>query len=319
MTGALWKKAIQEGRLLWAGCAVILFIFCWVRVWITSRLDMSRFRNILENLPDSWQRLAPVPIEELFTYEGRIAVSYEEPMVYLMMAVWTIARGSDSVSGAIGRGTMEMMVAQPISRLRLLSTQTAVTLIGAALLALVAYAGTCTGIATTVVELPARPVTIPLLNLPLPFWNRQPESVRMQELVRPLVLLPAALNYACLGMFLTGLTTFLSSWDRYRWRTIGLTVAIYVAQTLLELVGMAVPGWEWVRRLTFFTAYEPIAFVSRSLESPGYAWAFLSRSGETQALELGPLGCNLVLSGLGLAGWIAATIIFCRRDLPAPL
>ena len=111
MNRALWKKAIHESSLLFVGCGTVLYFFCWVRVWITSRLDMGRFQTILENLPASWQKLAPVPIDQLFSYEGRIAVTYEEPVVYLMMAIWTIARSSDAVSGGLGRGTMEMLLA----------------------------------------------------------------------------------------------------------------------------------------------------------------------------------------------------------------
>ncbi len=318
MSWALWKKSVRDARLLLAACAAVLFAFCWVRVWITSRLEMERFRNILESLPDSWQRLAPVPIQQLFTYEGRIAVSYEEPIVYLMMAVWAITRGSDSVSGAIGRGTMEMMIAQPVSRLRLLLTHSTVTLLGVAFLASVAYAGTCAGIATTTVELAPEPIRIPLLGFKLPLGNRPPQITPMSDLVDPRVLLPAATNYCCLGVFLTGLTTLLSSWDRYRWRTIGLTVGFYVVQTIFELVGLAVERMEWIKRFTFFTAYEPIAFVARSVESPETAWTFFL-SDDTHLTHLGPLGYDAILVGLGLAGLVAGTIVFCRRDLPAPL
>ncbi len=140
----------------------------------------------------------------------------------------------------------------------------------------------------------------------------------MSDLVDPRVLLPAATNYCCLGVFLTGLTTLLSSWDRYRWRTIGLTVGFYVVQTIFELVGLAVERMEWIKRFTFFTAYEPIAFVARSVESPETAWAFFL-SDDTHLTHLGPLGYDAILVGLGLAGLVAGTIVFCRRDLPAPL
>ena len=110
MIRTLIKKSIRESYLLFLGCGTVLYVFCWVRVWITSRLEMGRFQNILESLPESWQKLAPVPIADLFSYEGRIAVTYEEPVVYLMMAVWCIARSSDAVSGQLGRGTMEMLL-----------------------------------------------------------------------------------------------------------------------------------------------------------------------------------------------------------------
>ena len=53
MNRTLIKKAIRESYLLFLGCGTILYIFCWVRVWITSRLEMGRFQNILESLPES--------------------------------------------------------------------------------------------------------------------------------------------------------------------------------------------------------------------------------------------------------------------------
>jgi ABC-2 type transport system permease protein len=319
MNRSLLKKAVRESYLLFGSCASVLFLFCWVRVWITSRLEMGRFRSILENLPEAWQRLAPVPLEQLFSYEGRIAVTYEEPVVYMMMAIWTIARSSDAVSGGLGRGTMEMLLAQPVSRKQVLLTHTAVTLLGVALLASIAYAGSCVGIATTTAMVDAEPVRVPLLGLDIPFTAGPPQETPMSTLVEPLVLLPAALNYFALGVFLVGFTTLLSSCDRYRWRTIGLTVGFYVIQTIFELIGLAVESLHWVKLVTFFSAYEPIRFVSQAVARPEVQWAFWSRDVDGVWQGLGPLGSDALLAGLGVAGITAATLIFSRRDLPAPL
>ena len=319
MNRALWKKAAQESYLLFVGCALVLYLFCWVRVWITSRLEMGRFQNILESLPDSWQRLAPVPIEQLFSYEGRIAVTYEEPVVYLMMAVWCIARSSDAVSGGLGRGTMEMLLAQPVSRREVISTHTTATVIGVLLLATVAYLGTLTGIATTSVTELSKPLALPVLGLSVPFTGGEAITVPMSQKVAPATFLPAAVNYFGLGVFLVGFTTFMSSWDRYRWRTIGITVGFYVVSTILELVGLAVEGFEWVKALTFFSAYEPVRFVSEATLHPEREWAWLVWDEAGVASALGPLACDAILLGLGAVGVLAGTVIFCRRDLPAPL
>lgn len=62
--------------------------------------------------------------------------------------IWAVGRGSDTVSGEIGRGTMEMLLAQPVRRLLVLATQGAVTTIGSAILATAVLLGTCTGLAT---------------------------------------------------------------------------------------------------------------------------------------------------------------------------
>ncbi len=42
-----------------------------------------------------------------------------------------------------------------------------------------------------------------------------------------------------LGFFLLGLTTLLSSMDRYRWRTIGAVMSIYVVQLVMFGLGKA--------------------------------------------------------------------------------
>ncbi len=280
---------------------------------------MGRFQNILESLPDSWQKLAPVPIDQLFSYQGRIAVTYEEPVVYMMMAIWCIARSSDAVSGKLGRGTMEMLLAQPVTRKQVILTHTGMTLIGVIALAVIAYAGTFTGIQTTYVVEARPPLEVPFVGLDIPFTGGAPIETPMSEKVAPIRFLPAAVNYFGLGIFLTGFTTFMSSWDRYRWRTIGIAVGFYIISTILELVGLAVEGFEWVKGLTFFSAYEPIRFVSEAFTNPALEWAWVVRDAEGAIAKIGPLGGTGILTLLGLVGIVFGTVIFCRRDLPAPI
>ena len=323
MNRALWRKAITESQVLWLSCAALLYAFCWIRVWITSQLDMSQFENILANLPEAWQRLSPVPIEQLASYPARIAITFEEPLVYLAIALWTVARSSDCVSGEIGRGTMEMLLAQPISRWQVLLTPTCVTLLGTALLALVAVSGTLTGIATTSVEMSVHEhsLTIPWtgIEIPSPSATEKTWRVPMSQLVDAHLFWPAALNLFALGFLLAGVATFLSSCDRYRGRTIGILVAFYVVQMIVEVVALAVEQCSWLKWLTFFSAYEPVAIVSRSVGNPGYAWSWIARDQIGQSTMLGPLGYDAILIGLGLLGFIAAIVVFVRRDLPAPL
>lgn len=319
MNWALWKKNLSQSWLLLAACAAALSAFCWVRVWLVGQIEMTRFQRIVESLPESFQRLSPVPLEQLFSYAGRIALVYEEPMVYLVMAVWAIARASDSISGEVGRGTMEMLLAQPIGRLQILLHHAMATIAGVLVLAGVAYLATWVGLATTEVTVrpPPRSVGIPLwrLPIPVPLPPGEPQRVPLRELVDPAVFWPATVNFASLGIFLTGLTTFLSSWDSYRWRTIGLAVGFFVVETLVELLAVALER-SGLRKLTFLAAYEPVQFVTSALDEPKRAWQVFW-SGDP--LTLGPIGCDLVLVGLGLVGLLAAAVIFHRRDLSAPV
>ncbi len=321
INSALLRKSYYEARWLWLTCAAVLFVFCWVHVGITSQVDMGRFESILRTLPEQWEKFSPVPFEKLISYPARIAVIYEEPLVYLLMTVWCISRGSDCVSGELGRGTMEMLVSQPVSRLQILLTPIVVTVVGVALLAAVAWLGTCTGIATTSIERPAEGSTwtIPFTAIQFARENAEMERIPMSHLASFRQFVPAALNYCSLGIFMAGICTLLSALDRYRWRTIGLMMAFYVGSMLAEIVGQAFPKLAFVRHVSFFSVYEPIKFVSEANAEPAVAWSWWLRDAQGAVIDLGPLAGDALLAGLGFAGFVLAAIIFCRRDVPAPL
>lgn len=321
MNHSLIKKSIVEARLLLASCALALFGFCWTRVWLVSQFEMGRFQTIIEQFQE-FERFFAVPFEQLFTYAGRIALTFDEPIVILSMSLWAIARGSDCVSGEIGRGTMEMLLAQPVSRFQVLASSSLVTVVGAGLLALAAWLGVYVGIRTTVLEepAPAERLVIPWfdLELPNPLAKTQMQRVPMGERVEAASFSPAAFNLFSLGVFGAGLATLLSACDRYRWRTIGIVVGFYIVQMTVKIIGLAADHLAWLRRLTFFTAYDPERFVAVAVRDPAAAWSFWNWDAAGESV-LGPLGYNGILLGLGLAGFIAAAIAFRVRDLPAPL
>jgi len=322
MNRSLLNKSIIEGRLLLLSCMAAMYSFCWARVWVVSQFEMSRFKVIIEQFRE-YERFSPVPFEQLFTYGGRIALTYDEPIVVTCVTLWAIARGSDCVSGEIGRGTMEMLLGQPISRVKVLWSQAAVTIAGIALLALTSWLGIYTGVMTVSVQEPAPPETwsIPWLDIELsnPLAEEKTQLTPMSEKVDPEIFVPAAVNLFALGFFLAGLTSFFSSLDRYRWRSIGLVVGIYIVQVIIKVLALATDRFHWLLNCTFFTAFEPERFVSIAANTPEYTWSLVLRDEAGHFADLGPLGYDLILIGMGLIAYAGATIIFRRRDLPAPL
>ncbi len=157
----------------------------------------------------------------------------------------------------------------------------------------------------------------------LPFWQSSLsddlQQIPMRQLAGFGMFIPAALNYFSLGYFLAGICTLLSSWDRYRWRTIGLMMGFYVVQMLAEILGQAFEKISWVRQLSFFRAYEPVMFVSEAASQPELGWSWLIRDSAGKIVDIGPLTCDAILITLGTLGFAAAMAVFCRRDLPAPL
>ena len=120
MNRALLKKSLFESLLLLVACAIAVYALCFLHVWFVSRLELSEFAKVIEPLWKKYNKFSPVSLDQLLTYPGRIARAYSEPMVTLCIAVWAIARGSDVVSGEVGRGSMEMLLSQPVSRVQVL-------------------------------------------------------------------------------------------------------------------------------------------------------------------------------------------------------
>ncbi len=274
MNRALWTKAILDAWLTLLGCALLLFGFHWLFVWITSLIKLPDFKDMLDKIPPMFRNLPGISMDELATHAGRLSMAYLDPVVYFVSAAWAISRGSDSVAGELGRGTMEMLLAQPVRRIAVLGTQIAVMVAGAAMLSLAAWLGTCTGLAT----------------------------VNLEAEVSPRLFIPAACNLFSLTVCTAGLSTLASSWDRYRWRAIGVMATFYLVEFVLKVVSRTTESLDWLARFTFHGAYLPQILVTR----PESAWQL--------SWQLDGL---LLL--LGAAAFTAAAIVFCRRDLPAPL
>lgn len=316
----LVRKYIGQSSLLFLSCGASLFAFAWVRVWVVSLLDMGQFQTILEQFRD-FEKFAPISFDALFTYAGRVGMTYDEPIVILCTVIWCVARGSDVVSGELGRGTLEMILSQPITRRTLLLSHALVSIVGLALLCFCVWAGICAGVyATEVQESIEQPsFRIPILDFQVPLTTASPETqtVALSDRVNVRTYASSTFHLFAFGFFLLGLATLMSSMDRYRWRTVGSVIAIYVVQLVMFGLGKAAESLQWLLSISFFSCYKPQKMTSM-VTADGLAAPW--------SLSMVPPGCDLpalaypaILLGLGLCFYIAASIIFTRRDLPAPL
>jgi ABC-2 type transport system permease protein len=197
-----------------------------------------------------------------------------------------------------------------------------VTVLGAGLLAFASWLGIWVGIEVNTVEVegPAPSIHVPLLDMeiPIPLSEREMTPVPMSSQVAAEDLAPAAFNLFALGVCMAGIATFFSSWDRYRWRTIGLTTGLLLVQLVIKGVAFAAPSLAWLKRCSFFTPYEPLKWIALEARR-GEGWALTVADPKTGLWEWGPAAHNGLLLTIGAAGFLAAAIIFSRRDLPAPL
>lgn len=319
MSWALIKKNFDESKFLLFSCFAAVIVICAVRLWIVSQIETSNFKQIIEWLPGDLEKLSAVPFTWIVTYPGRISLTYQEPIIILCLAVWCIARASDCVSGQLGRGTMEMLLAQPVSRMQMLWSHTFVTVAGVAIISLGTFIGIWLGIQLTTVHEKVYPsIEVPILQreIPIPFLEPKEFDTPMNEKADVRLFVPATINFFCYGVMLCGITALMSSWDRYRWRTIGIVTAFHICQALAKLLGMSAPAYSWILYLTIYSAYEPESVVRVADVQPEDTWNFwVTIDNET---KLGGTGYNVILLAAGLAGFLLAAWIFKKRDLPAP-
>jgi ABC-2 type transport system permease protein len=342
----LIKKYINESILLWTACSLVLLLFPWVRIWTVSQFELSGFAPILKQFR-AFEKFSPVPLEQFLTYHGIIGFTFDEPVLILCVLVWSIARGSDLVSGELGRGTMEMMLSQPISRGKIVSAHALVTITGLMLLCGFVYLGISLGIQTnTTLVRESVGIRIPWLNMDLtnPLATATPRQVPLTELVSPSLYIVPTLNLFGLGFLMLGLSVAVSAFDSYRWRTIGIVIGTYVLQLLLFVLSKSTPKLGSLKPFSFLAAYQPDWIVQTVHRDPSAAWAWTvagngvtnGSAGERRLSEdgsvavsspaneiwsfdrVGPLSYVSILIALGLIFYVAGYLRFRGRDLPAP-
>ncbi len=220
----------------------------------------------------------------------------------VLFCLWAIGRAAGAVAGEIDRGTMELLLAQPLPRWRLIFAHLGVDLILIPALCLSLWAGLGAGTAV-VGEL--KPDMEAMKDFPQAPKEIDPELLRIDVLKFG----PPLLNVAGLIFAVSGLTMWLSAAGRYRWRVIGLAVVFILVQFVMNVIGQIWDDVGVLRPLSLFYYYQP-----QQIGLNG-SWN----------VSLKPIGLAMqvpmlaVLVGVGAIGYGMALRTFQRRDLPAPL
>ena len=272
MNLAIWKKAVSDAWLHLLLSAVILVLFSWVFIWLLSQFPIDAFSKILDWLPEWLEPLFGIPMQHFGSPAGVLSLLYIHAVTLLVCVGWAVGRGSASISGEIAHGTMDLILSLPVRRATVMLAPAVVATVGAAVLAGAILLGTCIGLAT----------------------------IDFSDDVSTWQFLPGAVNLACMVFCLTGVTTFVSSWNRSRWRTIALAVGFFLVSEILEMVGRVWEWGSWLKYCSFVTAFQPHLVILQPEEHGLLAPAY-----------------NGTLLALGLVAYIAAAIVLTRRDIPA--
>jgi ABC-2 type transport system permease protein len=173
----------------------LLVLFCWLFVWLMSFFDVGKWQNLLSLLPNFVQPMLGVPLNKLASPAGQLSILYTHVVTLLVCVGWAVGRGSDSISGEIGRGTMDLLLSLPVWQITVMIVPAVVAALGTAVLAASVWVGTALGLS----------------------------SVRFADPPPLGQFLPGAANLFAMTFCFTGITTLVSSGNRDRWRTISLS------------------------------------------------------------------------------------------------
>lgn len=320
--GALIAKLFRDVRLPLCGVLLLLAGFECLWVKITQRIA-GELLPLLIGLASAWPVSRSQLENTIFEGPGKIvrtlmggehinleramdvlSVGYVHPLVITILCIWAIGRSSGAIAGEIDRGTIELLLAQPIRRSRLVLAHFWVDLMTIPLLCLSLWAGTYLGVWLVG---PIEPSGEELKRLAFVHVNR--DALRLDAAAFG----PGLWNVGALVFAVSGYTLWLSAAGRFRYRVMGAAVFITLLQFLINVVGQLWDAVGVLRPFTVFYYYQPqqIILSHRWSVDLGQVW----NSGH----PLCSLNVLAVLLALGIVGYALALWTFTRRDLPAPL
>lgn len=298
MIGILVRKLLRD---VWVALLVVsLLLFAFEALWAHVT------RRIVEDVvgPLIQQFGGPAVLDfvrtQIFSGSGRLlqaiiggdtirieqagdlmSVGYVHPLVETILCIWAVGRASGAIAGELDRGTMELLLAQPLPRWELIAAHFSVDVIVIPVLCLSMWAGVWTGCWLS-----------GLLDHPQAHLR-----------VDPWRFGPALLNTGLLVFAVSGYTLLLSSWGRFRGRVMGLAILAGLVMFLLNVIGQLWDTIGWVRPWTVFYYYQPqLIILNQNWWQRWEIWQHLG-----------------VLLAVGAVGYLVAVEHFNRRDLPAPL
>jgi ABC-2 type transport system permease protein len=323
MTLTLVRKLLRDARLsLLVVCVLLVgFSAMWVKIAQRVSAEIAPFFNGLA----AAQKFNPQLFDEvLFRGPGKVsqavmggagirferptdflAVMLLHPVVLVLGCVWAVNRSAGAVAGELDRGTMELLLSQPVPRWKLVLAHFLVDLICLPLLGVSLVAGTRLGLWLV------GPFTIDysvLDKIPSPIpLPRGPAVLEVNADGQP----AAALVYVALLFAVSGLTAAVSAATRSRATAVGGGMLLVVGMFVVNLVGQLWEPAAVLRPLSLFFYYHP-----QEVWLKGNPWVDMREA--LPGVPLAAFGPGVLLA-VGLAGYAVAYRVFVRRDLPAPL
>jgi ABC-2 type transport system permease protein len=129
------KTAYDQRRSLvgWT-VAVVLLVLMYAAIWPSIR-DQPSLNDYLDSMPEAFRSLFATSGADMSTPVGYVQVEFMSFMGPILVILYAVMQGSSAVAGEEERRTMDLLLATPVSRTRMLLEKAAAMAAGTALLA----------------------------------------------------------------------------------------------------------------------------------------------------------------------------------------
>ena len=362
MTFILVRKLLRDVRPALVVVCLVLFLFSAFWVKITQRVtveiapvfntiatkvgDKKLFEDVLFKGPGKVSQAALGWGDLKFERPNDfLAMGMLHPIVLTLCVVWAVGRAAGAIAGELDRGTMELLMSQPVPRNRLILAHFLVDLIALPTICLAFFLGTQFGLATVGEFVPdytslkqlnernlgAQPGEASEVQGPPGFQQAltmlramgqqskdasgRPSLFEIPENPEPLPVngtgeLWGLANTVAFMFALSGVTLAISSALRSRWKAVGYAILVVVVMFVANTIGQLWEPAGFVRPLTLFFYYQP---QKAMLDN-----AWMVNVGAVWRGAPAVPGIAVLLT-VGALGYLVALRTFTRRDLPAPL
>jgi ABC-2 type transport system permease protein len=199
-----------------------------------------------------------------------------------------------ALTGEIDRGTVELLLSQPVARYQVVLAHFLVDVCTIPILCLSLWAGTWLGT-----------WAFGLLKIGAPLDTQELQ-------VDPRAFAPALVNIAIFLFAISGYTMWLSAAGRFRTRVMGIAILATLLQFVVNVIGQMWDTLARVRPFTVFFYYQPQQIILKEKWSADLDQCWKMGQGNS-------INVILVLLLVGMIGYGMALWTFSRRDIPAPL
>lgn len=214
----------QQRPLLWWGLSIVGFSLMMGAFYPSIRAEGEKFQDLVESYPPAFRAFFG-DLNDFTTPEGFLSSEMFSFMVPLLFLIYVIGRAADAIAGEEERGSLDVLLAHPVTRTGALLQKAGAVALGALVL------GFATWLGLFVAGL--------LFDMRVPFWN----------------LVSAVLLATLLALTFGALALAVASWRGRKGMAVGVAAGAAAVAFLLDGLAGLTPALEGVEPASPFYWY----------------------------------------------------------------